>query len=195
MHDASRKGGQPEDAAQMVPAPEVELWFVREVLPLEASLMRYLRGTYRNPNEADDLLQDVYVEAIGAAQKDIPKSTKSFVFAVAHNLMVDRIRRERVVPMDTISDLEKLGLASDAPPPDRVIIARDELRHLRAAIDKLPPRCREPVLLSRIEGLSGREIAARLNLDETTVSHYVKKGMQLLADMLYGDPQSVGDLP
>jgi len=170
----------------MVPAPEVELWFVREVLPLEASLMRFLRNTYRNPNETGDLLQDVYVEVIGAAQKELPRSTKSFVFAVAHNLMVDRIRRERVVPMDTISDLEKLGLVSDAPPPDRVVIARDELRHLRAAIDQLPPRCREPVLMARIDGLSGREIAARLNLDETTVSHYVKKGMQLLADILYG---------
>ncbi len=170
----------------MVPAPEVELWFVREVLPLEASLMRFLRSTYRNVNESDDLLQDVYAEVIETAQKQIPGSTKSFVFTVAHNIMVDRIRRERIVPMDTISDLEKLGLASEAPPPDRVVIARDELRHLRAAIEQLPPRCRETVMMARIDGLSGREIAARLNLDETTVSHYVKKGMQLLADILYG---------
>jgi len=190
--DKSRRGGQLEDAAQMVPAPEVELWFVREVLPLEASLMRYLRGTYRNPREADDLLQDIYVGVVEAAQKELPKSPKSFVFTVAHNIVVDRIRRERIVPMDTVSDLEKLGLAAETPPPDRIVIARDELRHLREAIEQLPPRCREPVLLSRIDGLSGREIAARLNLDESTVSHYVKTGMQLLADILYRDNHSSG---
>lgn len=176
----------------MVPAPEVELWFVREVLPLEARLMRYLRSTYRNAREATDLLQDVYVEVVEAAQKEIPKSAKSFVFAVAHNVMVDRIRRERIVPMDTVSDLEQLGLAAETPPPEQAVIARDELRHLRAAIDKLPPRCREAVLLSRVEGLSGREIAERLNLDKSTVSHYVKQGMQLLADALYGSPTAPG---
>ncbi len=184
--DANRHGGQPEDAAQMVPAPEVELWFVREVLPLEASLMRYLRGTYRKARESDDLLQDVYAGVIEAAQKELPKSPKPFVFAVAHNIMVNRIRRERIVLMDTVSDLEQLGLAAETPAPDRVVIARDELRHLRAAIERLPSRCREVILLSRVEGLSGQEIATRLNIDKSTVSHHIKQGMQLLADFLYG---------
>ncbi len=141
----------------MVPASEVELWFVREVLPLEASLMRFLRSSYRNTADAADLRQDVYAELIETAQKQIPNPTKPFVFAVAHNIMIDRMRRERVVPMDTISDIEKLGLASDAPPPDRVVIARDELRHLRAAIEQLPPRCREIVAMAQIDELSNRK--------------------------------------
>jgi len=177
----------------MVPAPEVELWFVREVLPLEASLMRFLRSSYRNAGEAADLRQDIYAQLIATAQKQIPNPTKPLVFAIAHNILVDRMRRERVVPMDTISDMEKLGLASDAPPPDRVVMARDELRHLREAIDRLPPRCREVVMMARIEGLAGRDIAARLNLDETTVSRHLKKGMQLLVDGLYGSSSSAGE--
>ncbi len=153
--------------------------------------MRFLRSAYRHASEVADLRQDIYVELIEAAQKQIPSPTKPLVFAIAHNIMVDRMRRERIVPMDTISDLEMLGLASESPPPDRVVIARDELRHLRAAIDQLPPRCREPVVMARIEGLSGREIAARLNLNEKVVSRYIKKGIRLLADSLYG----VADLP
>jgi len=185
--DYSRIGGQPEDAAQMVPAPEVELWFVREVLPLEASLMRFLRSSFRNAGELADLRQDIYAELIEAAKREIPASAKSFLFTLARHTMIDRMRRLRVVPMDTISDLEKLGLASEAPSADRVVIAREELRHLRAAIDRLPPRYRETVVMARIDGLSGREIALRLNLDESTVSHYIKKGLQLLADTLYGE--------
>jgi len=170
----------------MVPAPAVKLWFVREVLPLEAALMRYLRSSYRNAGEAADLRQDIYAEVIASAQKQIPNTAKPFVFAIAHHIMVDRMRRERVVPMDTIADVEKLGLASESPPPDRIVIARDELRHLRAAIEQLPPRCREIVVMARIEGLPGREIATRLNLTDATVSYHLKKGMQLLVDILYG---------
>lgn len=95
----------------MVPAPEVELWFVREVFPLEASLMRYLRSSYRNPEEAADSRQDIYAQLIAAVHKQIPSPTKPFVFAVAHNVLVDR---DRVVAMDAISDMEQLGLASEA---------------------------------------------------------------------------------
>jgi RNA polymerase sigma-70 factor (ECF subfamily) len=179
----------------MVPAPEVELWFVREVLPLEASLMRYLRSSYRNPEEAADLRQDIYAQLIAAAHKQIPSPTKPFVFAVAHNVLVDRVRRDRVVAMDAISDMEQLGLASDAPPPDRVVLAREELRRLREAIDRLPPRARETVMMARIEGLSQREIASRLNLDETTVSRHLKKGMQLLVDILYGTAPDGSETP
>ncbi len=157
--------------------------------------MRFLRSSYRDTADAADLRQDVYAELIETAQKQIPNPTKPFVFAVAHNIMIDRMRRERVVPMDTISDIEKLGLASDAPPPDRVVIARDELRHLRAAIEQLPPRCREIVAMAQIDELSNREIAARLNLDESTVSYHLKKGMQLLVDILYGTTVPQGNAP
>ncbi len=179
----------------MVPASEVELWFVREVLPLEGALMRYLRSAYRNAADVADLRQDIYVQLVETAQKQIPNPTKPFVFTVAHNVMIDRLRRERVVPMDTISDLEKLGLASECPPPDTAVIARDELRHLRAAIDQLPTRWRETIVMARIDGLSGREIAARLNLDESTVSYHLKKGMQMLVDILYGPETRPGEAP
>jgi len=71
-------------------------------------------------------------------------------------------------------------------------MAREELRRLRTAIDQLPPRCREAVVLARVEELPGREIARRMGINETTVSHYIKNGMRALADMLYGDEKSGG---
>ncbi|HTO41736.1 MAG TPA: sigma-70 family RNA polymerase sigma factor [Rhizomicrobium sp.] len=176
----------------MMAASEVELWFVQEVLPMEASLMRFLRNTYRNPSELADLRQDIYAELIESAQKKIPNPTKPFVFSVARNVMVSRIRRERIVPMKTLPDMDALALASDAPHADRALVAREELQHVRAAMDRLSPRCREAVMLARVEGLSGREIATRLNLSESTVSDYVKKGMRQIADMLYGTRDTTG---
>ena len=155
--------------------------------------MRFLRNTYRNPSELADLRQDIYAELIKSAQTQIPNPTKPFVFALARNVTASRIRRERIVPMRTLPDVEALALASDAPLPDRAVVAREELQHVRAAIDRLSPRCREAVILARVEGLSGREIAARLNLSESTVSDYVKKGMRQIADTLYGSRDVTGE--
>ncbi len=71
---------------------------------------------------------------------------------------------------------------------DRSVIARDELRRLQVALDKLPPRCREAVVLGRIEGLSGKEIAARMGVNESTVSIHLANGIRTLVNAVYGGP-------
>lgn len=75
-------------AEERVPTSEVEAWFVCRVLPLEASLMRYLQSSCRNPVEAADLRQDVYANVIAAAHREIPLHTRAFVFTTAKNLLM-----------------------------------------------------------------------------------------------------------
>jgi RNA polymerase sigma factor (sigma-70 family) len=171
----------------IVPASELEAWFIREVLPLEADLMQFLRRSWQNKSDLDDLCQEVYTRTYEAALQNIPKPARPFVFTIARNLIVDRVRREHVVPIEAVADLDELGIALDAPGPERTIMARDELRLLQAAIDRLPPRCREVVILGRIEGLTGRQIAARLGIAETTVSDHLTAGLYALADTLLGE--------
>jgi len=171
----------------IVPASELEAWFIREVLPLEADLMQFLRRSWQNKADLEDLCQEVYTRTYEAALHSIPKPARPFVFTVARNLLIDRVRREHVVPIEAVADLDELGIAFDAPGPERSAIARDELRQLQAAIDRLPPRCREVVILGRIEGLTGRQIAARLGIAETTVSDHLTAGLYALADMLLGE--------
>ena len=170
------------------PATDVEAWFVLEVLPLEASLMRFLQSSCSNPADVADMRQDVYTHVIAAARQSIPQRTKSFLFATARNLLIDRVRHERIVSIEMVADLDELGLVADEPGQERTAVARDELRRVRAAIDRLAPKCRETILLRRVEGLSGREIAQRMGISESAVSHYVDNGVRSLANMLFGEP-------
>jgi RNA polymerase sigma factor (sigma-70 family) len=162
-------------------------WFVHEVLPLEASLMSFLRRSWRNKNDVEDLCHDVYVRVYEAAQKQIPHPVKAFVFATARNLLVDRFRHEHVIAIEVAADLDALGVAVDEPGPDRSVIAREELRRLQVALDRVSPRCREAIVLRKIEGLSYREIAARMDITEKTVEGYLTDGLCVLADILYGE--------
>lgn len=168
-------------------ASEVEDWFVREVLPLEAILMHFLRHNWRDQSDIEDLRQDVYVRVCEAAHKQIPETAKAFVLATARNLLIDRVRRGHVVPIDAVADLDILGVAIDSPAPDQHAIARQELERLQSALDKLSPRAREVVILRRIEEQSGREIATRMGISEATVWEYLAEGILALANTLYGD--------
>jgi len=166
---------------------ELEAWFVREVLPLEARLIQFLRRGGRSNSDVEDLRQDLYERVFDAARDGIPKSTRAFVFTAARNLLINHVKHEQVVPFTSVEGLEDLNLAIDEPAPDRVVIARQELRRLQAALDKLPERQRRAIVLRKIQGLSIREIAERVGAAERTVEEHLTEGVRTLASILYRD--------
>ena len=185
--------GQRADAAMN--ASELKAWFVREVLPLEAILMHFLRHNWRDASEIEDLRQEVYARVCESARKERPDIAKPFVLQTARNLLIDRVRRGHVVPIDAVADLDALGVAMDVPGPDRAVIAREQLRRLQGALDKLSPRVRQVVVMRRIEGLARAEIASRMGITEDTVAEYLAHGMRVLANKLYGETPPPGATP
>jgi RNA polymerase sigma-70 factor (ECF subfamily) len=181
----------PRILGAVITAPEVDTWFEREVLPLEAALMQYLQHNWRNKGDIADLRQDVYVQVYEAALQGIPVSTKNFVFTTARNLLIRRARRAQIVPIEAIADFDTLGFAVDGPGPENTVIARDELRRLQDAVDQLPPRCREALLMQQLDGLSRKEIAQRMSLSEETVKMHLRNAGKTLADILNGSSAGV----
>lgn len=172
----------------MTDRPEdLHVWFLREVFPLEAALTQFFRNNWRNRADVADLLQEVYVRVYEAAETQLPKSTKSFVFMTARNLLVDRVRRDKIIPLDIVGDLDALGVAADAPGPEAQSAARDELRRAQSALDQIPGRAREALVLHHVQGLTRREIAIRMNVSGKTVDWHLKVGVQALADLIYGE--------
>jgi RNA polymerase sigma factor (sigma-70 family) len=186
--DPRFEDGKLRSSSAAMTASETEAWFVREVLPLETALMQFLRRNWQNESDIADLMQEVYVRVFESAQRQLPEQPRHFVFTTARNLLIDRVRRESVVPIDAVTDLDVLGIAIDAPSPDRTIMAREELRKLQSALDRLPAKYRDVIVLRRVEGLNGREIAQRLGISESAVSKHIDAGMRALADIYYGEP-------
>jgi RNA polymerase sigma factor (sigma-70 family) len=186
--DASLEGKTLRLPGAAMTEPELDAWFVREVLPLEASLMQYLNRNWQDSSQVEDFRQDVYIKAYEAARNERPKSVRSFVFAIARNLLIDKVRRSQIVPIETAVDLDALNIAADEPGAERSVIARDELRLVKSALERLPKRCREAVTLRKIDGLSTREIAVRMGVSPRTVDAHLVEGYAHLADILYGQP-------
>ncbi len=164
----------------------LDAWFAREILVHEDSLVLYLRRCWPQRDDIHDLRQEVYVRIYEAAGKARPAMPKSFLFATARHLMTDRLRRGRVVSIETVGDFDSMNVLIDEISPERRLGARQVLRQLAEAFDRLPDRCREVVWLRRVEELPQKEVAARLGITEKTVEKHVAKGVRMIAEHFYG---------
>lgn len=164
----------------------IDDWFVQEILPLEAALTRFLVRNWRVEAEIGDLRQETYARVFEAARRELPAQAKPFLFQTARNLMIDRLRRQAVVSLETMADFDWLNVSDDKPSSENYVAARQELRALMAALEELPPRCRQIVILRKIEGLSQKEVAKQMGIAVDTVENQVSKGMRLLTQAVLG---------
>lgn len=169
---------------------DLDSWFKREVMIHDEALTRYLRRHWPRSEDIPDLRQEAYTRLYESACQHIPAAVGPFLFAIARRLMADRVRRQRIVAIDSTGDFDALNVLADDISPERDTAAHQELRRLAEALDGLPAKCRDVIWLRRIDGLSQREVAIHLGLSEKTVEGHMTKGMRRLTDAVLGDIES-----
>ncbi len=179
-HSASTAGENPTVARSL------DDWFIEQVLPLEGLIQAFLRRHWPDQGEVQDLRQEAYARIYEAARRGQPAQVKPFVMTTVRNLMIDRIRRSRIVSIEAMADVESAAARTDDITPERHLSARDELRRLQQGLARLPARCRQVVELRKIHGLSQREVAARMGIGEDAVERQTLLGMRALADFMLG---------
>lgn len=160
-------------------------WFRREILPLEPALYAQARRLCRRrPDDAEDLVQDVLAKLIVLENWREVDNVGAFAARTMRNLVLQAVRRSKVVAIDAVADLDDLGLAQDDPDPETIMVGRDELRVLAILIGELPPQCRRVFTLRKAYGLSHQQIAVSLGLSISTVEKHVAKGLHYCAEQL-----------
>ena len=105
----------------------------------------------------------------------------AYFFSICRNLLVRRLKRERVVPITTIAEIEAVS-ADARPSPERETAGRLDYARLMALLETLPHRCREIVRLRKLEGWSQKEIAAHFNTTEKAVEKQVWLGVKAIRE-------------
>jgi RNA polymerase sigma factor (sigma-70 family) len=173
----------------------LDLWFVSEILPHERLLMGYLARVWRNTADLTDLRQEIYVRVYESAREGLPTHPKALLFTAARNLIIDRVRRQRVVSIESLEEFHHLEEFVDEISPERILSARQEFSLLSQAFNSLSEKCRTIVWLRRIEGLSQRETARRLGLNEGAVESQLARGLRALAHTVIGSSRDADRQP
>lgn len=159
-------------------------WFAEEVLPHEQPLRSYLRQSLPSLADVDDLVQDCFARIVRARSTGTVRSPRPLLFAIARNAVRDFIARKsraELVPITETGEIAVLEVDGDVV---ESVCRKQELALLTEAIQALPERCREVVLLRKIKGLSQKEIAELLGIAEHTVEALAAKGTRRCAEYL-----------
>jgi RNA polymerase sigma factor (sigma-70 family) len=152
-------------------------------------LVRFLTRQVACPEAAADLAQEAFIKMMRAEPATGVHDARAYLFRTASNLATDYRRRQRFLPLVEDSDSVLDALPDPGATPEQVLLTRQELRRLQAAIDALPPRCREVFILARVADLTYAEIGARLGISpKTAFSHVVAALAQLHVAMAAIEP-------
>ena len=140
-------------------------------------LYRYARRMFGSPSEAEDIVQDVFIELWRGASRFNPRrgSLRSFLIGIASNLIRRRLRRDR--PYDELAEDTRL-----CGPVDLAGLERTEM--IARAVAALPPRQRETLILAEYEEMPLAEIACATHANLPAVKSRLYRARENLRRIL-----------
>lgn len=144
----------------------------RECAP---KLRRRIRSRVGSDDEANDLVQDAFARLLGARPMEGLRSPGAFLNRIVRNLLIDRARRLSARPPHVQFDTETEFAVA---PEQAELIELDQMRRrYRDVVESLPPRMREVFVLHRIDELSYKQIATRLDISVRTVEWHIAEAI------------------
>lgn len=168
-------------AGRACPVVEIDRMF-REHAPTLRGLCRYLLGSR---DAAEDAVGEVYLKARQTPTPyDLRQPFSRWIMSIARHHCIDVLRRRRIearlfAPQEIDADRHIDALAPRSAPLAGVL-DRESRETVRAAVERLPPHYRVPLVLRYYEELSYDEIASELNLTRQEVATLLFRAKQKL---------------
>jgi RNA polymerase sigma-70 factor (ECF subfamily) len=149
----------------------------------------YAARLLKDRAEAEDVAQDAMMRLwkIAPEWRTGEAKVTTWLYRVVTNLCTDRLRKRRGKGLDEIAEPE-----DGKPSQDAVLMQKQRVAALDAALDTLPDRQKEAVVLRHIEGLSNPEIAQVLDIGVEAVESLTARGKRALAKALADQRETLG---
>jgi len=152
------------------------------VAEYSGTLYRVAFSVLRSATEAEDAVQDCFLRVVQHRDElHVVRDIRTWLIRIVWNLALDRKRR---VAPDQMDELVAAGLVAKSLPADEAIAKARRIAEVYVAIDSLPGKEREVVLLSAVEELSTGEIAAVLGRSESSVRSLLFRARARLKERL-----------
>lgn len=156
-------------------------------------LLYYAQEIMQNKEEAEDIVQDVFVRAWEMMNRLTLETAKSYLIASTKNACLNRLKHLSVRSKYQ-NEILKTGVVPDSLEPE-VYIGEDLKKYIDESIEKLPPRQRQAFIMYKLEGMTYAEIATELQISPRTVEKHVELAIKALKkDLLSHFPTIVASL-
>jgi RNA polymerase sigma-70 factor (ECF subfamily) len=143
---------------------------------VSARLRRFIAARVRNRDDAEDVLQDVFLKIHDQLSRlEYPTRLHAWVYQITRNAIVDYYRRRGRSPELTTEFPE--DLAAEAAETD---LTDEVAAWLLPMIDTLPAKYRDALRLSEVQGLTQQETASRLGISLSGAKSRVQRGRERL---------------
>jgi RNA polymerase sigma-70 factor (ECF subfamily) len=192
--DRTDRGARGEDD------PDLRTRFERDALPLLPSLYSAALRLTRNPSDAEDLVQEVYLRAFrGFGRFEEGTNLRAWLYRILMNTFINAYRKKQREPV-TVQDEEipdwylydRLGASGAEASAETEVLDRLPDEDVQRALEALPEAFRMAVLLADVEGFSYREIAEILGVPIGTVMSRLHRGRKALQKALWERVQERG---
>ena len=151
--------------------------FENEALPFHADLYRLAKWLVRNSDEAEDLLQETFVEALRSFHRfQSGTNCRAWLIRIMYHTHSKRLRNKSRIRV--VSDTEER--IAETIPYDPQTPQHLTEQHVLEALARLPQQFQDVVILSDVEDLSYKEIAETLSIPTGTVMSRLHRGRRLL---------------
>ena len=161
--------------------------FENEALPFHADLYRLAKWLLRNQAEAEDLVQETFVEALRSFHRfEQGTNCRAWLVKIMYHLLSKRRRESN--RLRVVGDVDE-QIAGTVEPAASGDLAGEEVLN---ALKRLPQHYQEVVILSDVEDLNYKEIADALSIPIGTVMSRLSRGRSLLRSELGNYARSLG---
>jgi RNA polymerase sigma-70 factor, ECF subfamily len=162
--------------------------FSREAVAYLDHLYRVARYLTEEPDEAQDLVQEAYVRALGSYKQFTPGSNmKAWLTRILYNFFFDHYRqKKRWISVDDSSTAEKYvsdyweKVAGENPGPEGYVLASELTTKITDALRKIPEEFRLPVVMIDMGDFSYAETAEILSCPIGTIRSRLSRGRRLV---------------
>jgi RNA polymerase sigma-70 factor (ECF subfamily) len=153
------------------------------VMPYSSRLYRMAFRLMGNREEAEDMVQEVYVKLWGM-REELPRynSIEALAVRITRNLCLDQLRR-RKVNQDAIK-AEKLKEEHHSVTPAEDLEKKEEVEMIHALISALPEPQRSLVHLRHLEGKEYEEISQMVNMNVNAIRVSISRARKQMREML-----------
>jgi len=150
-----------------------------------ALVFNYARTLLHDDGRAEDVLQEAFLAVIRTAGRYEPRGHfRTWLLRIVRNRCLNRLESERLRRAVSQDARNADRAASPAPSPVAQAEANERLALARAALEELPARQREALVLHAFDSMTYREIAEILDVPINTVKTIIHRGRAALARAL-----------